>query len=330
MDNHTYSLDTTWRVLLKDLDIAPANVLRRAGLPDDLLHQENVRLVSADFYRLWSGLEAEMADPAMLVRICQAVRSETFSPPIFAAFCSPNLLVAMQRIAKFKPLIAPFRLEISEDAQTVSFDMVWLDDGPRKPATLIMMELMMGVAIARIGTREAICPIEVMTTARVLGTADCEAYLGAPITSSPRNRVTFAKEDVLRPFLTTNECLWQTFEPTLRQRLADLGAETSTAQRVRSALLEGLPSGQTSIEAIAKRLAVSKRTLQRRIEAEGASFQSILAKTRQSLAEHYLRNTVLPVPEISFLLGFEETNSFYRAFRHWTGTTPDTLRSAAA
>jgi AraC-like DNA-binding protein len=83
------------------------------------------------------------------------------------------------------------------------------------------------------------------------------------------------------------------------------------------------------MEAIAKKLAVSKRTLQRRIEAEGTSFQQILKETREALARHYLEKTSLPASEISFLLGFDEPNSFYRAFRSWTGKTPDSVRQHA-
>lgn len=82
------------------------------------------------------------------------------------------------------------------------------------------------------------------------------------------------------------------------------------------------------METIARRLGLSKRTPQRRIEDEGTSFQQILKETREALARHYLEKTSLPVAEISFLLGFSEPNSFYRAFRAWTGTTPDQARRA--
>lgn len=102
----------------------------------------------------------------------------------------------------------------------------------------------------------------------------------------------------------------------------------TTAKRVRAALLEGLPSGLATMEDVARKLALSKRTLQRRIEAEGTSYQQILKETRQALAQHYLENTALPAAEISFLLGFDEPNSFYRAFRTWTGRTPESVRHA--
>jgi AraC-like DNA-binding protein len=73
---------------------------------------------------------------------------------------------------------------------------------------------------------------------------------------------------------------------------------------------------------------LSRRTLQRRIEAEATTFQQILDTTRTELATHYLEHTALSIAEVSFLLGFSEPNSFYRAFRGWTGTTPDNVRRA--
>ena len=81
----TYSLDATWRTLLKDLGVTPANVLRRAGLADDLLQQPSTRLRPEQYYRLWDSIEAEMSDPLLPLRLCEAVRSESFSPPLFAS-----------------------------------------------------------------------------------------------------------------------------------------------------------------------------------------------------------------------------------------------------
>ncbi|CAN7594677.1 helix-turn-helix domain-containing protein [Acidovorax delafieldii] len=75
---------------------------------------------------------------------------------------------------------------------------------------------------------------------------------------------------------------------------------------------------------------MSKRTLQRRLGNEGLTFQSLVNQTREELARHYLSQTKLSNSEISFLLGFENSNSFFRAFHEWTGTTPEALRLAAA
>lgn len=325
---HTYALDTSWRTLLKDLGLRPANVLRRAGLADDLLQQPAVRLAPEAYYRFWDSIEAELGDPLFPIRLCQAIRSESFSPALFAALCSPNLVVAAQRIAKYKTLVGPMRLDVTETRTGVTLELSWLDAPLVPPVSLVVTELLFFVSLARMGTREPVRPAEVTATVLPSPAAPYEAFLGARIQRGPRQRLVFTAADAARPFLTSNEALWAAFEPELRQRLSDLESDVPTARRVRAVLLEGLPSGLVAMKEVARKLGLSQRTLQRRIEAEGTSYQQLLRETRESLARHYLEKTALPAAEISFLLGFDEPNSFYRAFRAWTGTTPDSVRPA--
>ena len=77
---------------------------------------------------------------------------------------------------------------------------------------------------------------------------------------------------------------------------------------------------------MAKRLAVSTRTLQRRLGDEGTSFQRELNGLREELARHYLTTSHYSSGEISFLLGYDDPNSFIRAFHAWTGLTPERAR----
>ena len=122
--------------------------------------------------------------------------------------------------------------------------------------------------------------------------------------------------------------MFRAFEPDLRRRLSELDATASTADRVRAVLLELLPGNAATIEKAAERLGLSKRTLQRRLEEEGENFRTLVNRVRESLARHYLANTTMSGAEIAFLLGFEDPNSFYRAFQLWTGQTPDSARNA--
>ncbi len=326
MHSTTYALDSTWRPLLKDLGVSGANILRRAGLPEDLLLRPSVRLEAEDFHRFWQGIEAEIADPLLPLRLCRDVRSESFSPPLFAALCSPNLLVAAQRIARYKALVAPVRLEVREDEQEVAFEFVWLSAGNKPPASLVVTELLFVVTLARMGTREVVNPLMVTTTALPLETTPYADFLGVNLKKGSAHCITFSKADALRPFLTSNEEIWAAFEPELRTRLAQLDASVQVGQRVRSVLLEALPGGGVGMEAVARRLGMSQRSLQRHLEQEGLTYTGLLQATRQSLAQHYLLKTDLPTGEISFLLGFDEPNSFFRAFRGWTGQTPEGLR----
>lgn len=153
-----------------------------------------------------------------------------------------------------------------------------------------------------------------------------EAYLGVRLRIGSVNAVAFSSEDASRPFLTENEQMWRVLAPDLRRRLHDLEASATVADRVRAALLETLPAGDPSVGAVADRLALSSRTLQRQLGTEGTSFQAVLARTREDLARHYLTRGDLRTSEVAYLLGYNDTNSFYRAFKTWTGTTPDGFR----
>lgn len=330
MYKHSYALDTTWRTLLHDLGVRPADVLRRAGLADDLFAQPSTRLAPEDYHRLWTSIEAETADPAFPVRLCRSVRAESFSPPLFAALCSPTFAVAAQRISQYKRLVAPFRFDVAETGSVLTVELSWGDVAPSPPPSLVMMELLFCVTLVRLGTRQRVIPAEVTTTEPPEDVAPYEDYLGVAVRRGPAHRITLQAADAHLPFLTSNEPLWAAFEPELRRRLGDLDAPATTTERVRAALLEALPSGLASMDTIAKKLMLSKRTLQRRIDAEGTTYQRILDSTRADLAVHYLEQTALTVGEISFLLGFSEPNSFYRAFRTWTGATPESVRRVAA
>ncbi len=111
--------------------------------------------------------------------------------------------------------------------------------------------------------------------------------------------------------------------------MSELEAGTTAEERVRASLLERLPTGAGSMGAVAHDLALSTRTLQRRLRDEGTTFQGVLNYTRESLALHYLAESDMPAGEIAFLLGYEDTRSFYRAFRAWTGKTPELARGAS-
>jgi AraC-like DNA-binding protein len=329
MRSNTYALDSTWRPLLKDLGVSVANVLRRAGLPDDLLTRPAVRLEAADFHRFWDSLDAELADPLLPLKLCQGIRSESFSPPLFAALCSPNLLTAAQRIARYKVLVAPMRLKVDESVERVTVELEWSNPGSRPPLSLVVTELLFVVTLARMGTREPVHPLSVTTTGLPVESDQYADFLGVHLQKGSGHRVVFAKSDALLPFLTSNEGMWAAFEPELRTRLAELDASVTLGPRVRSVLLEALPGGGVDMEAVARRVGMSRRSLQRHLEAEGLTYKGLLQATRHSLAQHYLLKTDLPAAEISFLLGFDEPNSFFRAFRGWTGQTPESLRQSA-
>jgi AraC-like DNA-binding protein len=322
-----YTVNAGRGLLISDLGISPVDVLRRAGLPDDLFSRGQTILTSQQYFALWRALEDEAGDPALPIRIGRAISVEAFDPPIFAALCSPDLNVAASRIAKYKKLIGPTRLIVARSDVDTTLELRW----PRHavpPVSLSATELVFWVALARLATRAELRPVRV-TSPHPPDTAQAyRDYLGVRIGKGPAYTVCFSARDAARPFLTANEPMWEFFEPELRRRLGQLEVGSTMEDRVRAALLRLLPTGRGTMRAVANELAVSTRTLQRQLKGEGTGFQALLNETRESLARHYLADGQMSAAEISFLLGYEEPSSFYRAFHGWTGQTPQRVRLA--
>lgn len=323
-----FRLEPGWRPLLKDLGINVRNVLRRAELPGDLFARSEPRLSTDEYFRLWEAMQAESGDPEFPIRVVEAATAESFAPPLFAALCSPNLRVALERLSTYKRLIAPMALDVRVGRNAVTATFRWLNATVKPPATLANMEAAYITHLARMATRERIEPTGATSPSPPKDPAALERYLGVPFRRGKHLTLTFSHEDAHRPFLTANESIWKVFEPNLRRQLAELEETATMSERVRVALLELLPSGQASMNHVASKLAVSRRTLQRRLQSEGTAYLEVLASTREQLARHYLAKTKLSCTEIAFLLGFEEPNSFFRAFHSWTGDSPEHMRQS--
>jgi AraC-like DNA-binding protein len=324
-----FAVDPGMRVLIADLHLSWPRVLRRAGLPADLLARGAATLTVDEYFGLWSALEDEGGERDLAVEIGQAISVETFSPPIVAALCSPTLTGAARRIATYKPLIGPLALHVDETSAGLRIKYAW-PAHQRPPTLLSTSEAVFWVALARIGTRTHVQAAEVSLRAVPRDAAGLERFLGCSLRRSTVDSITFTAHDAVRPFLTENEAMWRFFSPELRRRLSDLHADATVAERVCAALRETLPAGQSSITAVTKKLGVSSRTLQRQLHDEGTTYQAVLSSTRAELAREYLGRGSLRTSEIAYLLGYDDSNSFYRAFRTWTGTTPEGFKSAVA
>lgn len=328
MNFNDYAVNPGWRVLMSDLGIRPGSVLKRAGLPQDLFALDKASISAEAYFRLWEALVAEADDPLLPLHIGEAISTEAFDPPIFAAMCSPNLNVALSRIAKYKPLIGPMELHMEETSKSTRMALEWLDKTVVPPAPLLAMELVFFVRLARLGTRARICPSEVTSPVRLTPASEYTKWFGVRVKQGEKASITFRGDDAALPFLTANEPMWSYFEPGLQKTLDALTRDATMSERVKASLLELIPSGLASMDEVAKKLGTSNRTLQRNLKQEGTRFQSVLASTREDLAMHYLKSSSMSGAEISFLLGFDDPNSFFRAFRSWTGETPEQVRSA--
>lgn len=323
-----FSVEPLWQMVILDLGINPAEVLKRAELPFDLFSRKDASLTVAEYFRLWNALDAACGDPAFPLKVGCNIPVEAFNPPLFAALSSPNFNTAVQRLSRFKALCGPMTLivDANSDRTRVTFGCRYTEHP--MPRSMVAVELVFLTELARMATRERIVPLKVGSVSPIPSVELYSDYFGVDPVRDDVDSLVLSAADARLPFLTENGAMWKAFEPELRKRLTDLDLGASFASKVRSALLELLPGGRKSAEDVARKLAVSKRTLQRRLNDETTTFQSELNRVREGLARHYLANTELPGAQISFLLGFEDPNSFFRAFHGWTGKTPEAVRAS--
>jgi AraC-like DNA-binding protein len=96
--------------------------------------------------------------------------------------------------------------------------------------------------------------------------------------------------------------------------------------RIREAIMIELATSGADLARVAKHVAMSTRTVQRRLEEHGTSYQDLVDDVRAAMARALLRDRARSIIDVAFELGYADLKGFYRAFRRWTGTTPAEFR----
>jgi AraC-like DNA-binding protein len=143
----------------------------------------------------------------------------------------------------------------------------------------------------------------------------------------PRNAVVFPRRVLAQPMRRAAAHLHIAFETRTKELVDRLRVHQGVAGRVRDVVLSQLRGGESSMNSVARALAMSPATLRRRLAAEGTTHTEILDQLRRELAKAYLVDPSLSTQEVAFLLGYAHAKAFYEAFRRWTGTTPADYRA---
>lgn len=321
-----FLIDKNYGTYLSGMGFSMDEVLKKAMLPEDLFARQTPSLTAEEYFRFMGAIDALSPDEQTLIRLAASEGIEAFSPPIFAAYCSRNALVCLKRLAQYKPLIGALLYQVEETETEVSVEILSGNEELELPEILVGIEFVFLVGLIRKATKETITPLSVTAKQPMKNSAYAD-FIGKAITVGDKNRLVFSKEDALVPFISRNESMWEFFELELKRRLSMMETDDSCAARVRSALMELLPSGECTIDDVAKKLGYSKRSLQRKLQEEDTNFQKQLNHTRELLARTYLANTDMTTEDIAFLLGYQESGSFLRAFTVWTGQTVNEYRN---
>jgi AraC-like DNA-binding protein len=308
---------------LEELGISASAVLRRAGLSQGFVDQPRVLLTTKELFALWRAIGEVSANPAIGLLLGTESRIERFHPVSLAALSTENFGSAIGQMARYKQLTCPEEILQEKDKEEWSIQFRWLLSDEVEPPALLECAFAWVLSIARHGTGTRLSPLRVEFLQLRPHVKTIERHFGCRvICGAARNAIVFRVADAQRPFVTRNAELLGMLAPQFEEELKQENSDENFLERVRVAIQQKLTGRRPTIEDIADALHISSRTLQRRLQEEGSSFQRVLEEARHHLARHYLNNSVLELNEAAYLLGYNDSNSFVRAFRTWEGIPP--------
>jgi AraC-like DNA-binding protein len=310
---------------LERLGYDVAALLAEAGVRRADLDDPDVRVPCAAFERLVGGALARRRTTNLGARLAAQTPMGTHPLLDYLVVTSDTVGEGLAQLARYFRLTgAPADILISEDEDPIRV----IVHGAGHPFTAeytsslivhhLRSETQGRVRVAFVSLMHQ--PDDAVALARQL---ECEVR-----TAAPWNGVAFPRETWRLPLRRRDPVLRQVLEGHAR----DVSARTpppaadSASLRVRGVLATRLGRGEPSVRDVARRLAVAPRTLQRRLAAEGVTYQELVDDTRREAAERLLVDASLAVAEIAYLLGFSEPSAFHRAFKRWAGVTPQDFR----
>ncbi len=268
----------------------------------------------------WDALAAMNPDPALGLPIGAEGATEHYDIASIAALHSPNFGEALQRCRRFERLTCPEVIRIERGDGEVRVRFHWFLVEGHSPQLLTDGTFASVLELARRGTGTRVVPRRVeLVRAHERAGRDAGRAFRLRAALRRRGRRHRVRRGAARAALrhpqprTCSRCCC----PAWRRALAAQTPAASLLDQARAVLGRTLRGERPSIQTVAAELCVSTRTLQRRLEEAGTSYQRLLDEVRHQAARQLLEDTQLEAGEIAFVLGFEELNSFTRAFRGW-------------
>ena len=316
-------------IKLEESGIPVSTVLERAGLPPTLLDQPRILVTTEELFALWRGIGQVSRDPAVGLSLGTETKPEHFDPVVLAALSTGSFGEAMRQVARYKQLSCPEELVIETDGDEWSIQFRWLRANGVEPAVLTDLCFAWVLDIARHGSGTRLTPIRLEFVRPRAHEKPFERHFGCPVNfGAARNAIVFRASDAALPFVTRNAELLAMLAPQLDEELKQHKSQETFPERVRAVIQRKLTGRRPKMHDIARELNISSRTLQRRLQDAGYSFQHVLEEARHQLARHYLTSSQLELNETAYLLGYEDSGSFVRAFRTWEGVPPAHWREA--
>lgn len=314
---------------LATLGLDLTQILSAAGLQVKLFDQSKVLVTTEELFALWKAIARVSQDPGIGLKLGDEAGFERYDAVAIAAVCSRDLAEALNQLALYKQISCPEEILIQKSAEEWSVQFRWTLASEPEPEALIDNCFAWVLAIARRGTGEAVSPVRIELVQPRADLRSLERHFGCSVlTGADRNALVFSSQDLLKPFHTYSEELLSLVSPKLQEELKRQNEDQTFPEKVRAVIQRRLPGQRPKVQDVARELHLSSRTLQRRLQEHGYSFQQALEEARHELARHYLVHSPLELNETAYLLGYEDANSFVRAFRGWEGVPPAHWREA--
>ncbi|HZU42111.1 MAG TPA: AraC family transcriptional regulator [Terriglobales bacterium] len=311
---------------LEELGLSPEAVLRQAGLPMALFNQEKILVSTEELFALYRGI-AESSDPGFGLKLGTEERVERYDPIKMAALSARSFRDAVERLSRYKQITCPEEIRIVERGTESAIQFVWVLAHEQEPPLLVDVCFAWIVGIGHRGTGRPLNPKRVEFQRPPAHREVYETHFRCPVKfKSNQNALVFSKADLQLPFVTYNADLLAAIAPQLEAELAEQLAQKTFTEQAKGILKQLLAGQRPGIQDLARELHLSTRTLQRRLTEQGITFQRLLDEARRELARHYLLHSSRELNETAYLLGYEDANSFFRAFHHWEGTSPGQWR----
>jgi AraC-like DNA-binding protein len=306
-------------------------MLREIGIAPEQLADADARLPAELAFRVMEEAPRRTNDPLFALHAPAAIPAGAAEVLEFVGRSSRTVGELLSRVARYYALLddrSEARLE-THDAHADARFFVRATAKPLAPraATELLFAYLFERARALTGNDLALRAVHFQAE----GPSDAtgyESFFHAPVRfSQPANELVIDRASLDVPILTADAALASFLDRQAEILLARTASsprpdDDSLVDRVRRLVADTLQDGDLPIDVAAKRLAVSPRTLQRRLGEASTTYAELNESVRRELATQYLANPALAIAEIAYLLGFSQTSAFHRAFKRWTGHTP--------
>lgn len=304
-------------------------LFERAGLDPDALGDPAARYPVKATTRLWRIAIEATGDPCFGIEVARHARFTHFHGLGFSLAASGSLLEAYERIVRFFRLVTDaVNMQIEDHGEYYSV-VADLADSAEQPADeAVDAFAALSVRLCRTLKDRTFNPIALEL--RRSPPADPAPFLRyfrvMPAFNAPRDALSFDRESFEARLPTGNAELAHANDAVIAAQLARL-EQNGISSRLRKLLLDQLPLGEPSQKEVARRLGLSRRSLQRRLSEEQTSYSDVLESMRYELARGYMADPRYSITEIAYLLGFGTATSFSRAFMRWAGEAPRDYRA---